>query len=764
MVVIGSLIAVTLAGCWQLTPATMSPCEREVRYGDRRRGAALCLESYAQTGNESDLAWAAKAYMFLGDLDEAAARARRLLELHGARVGDAHAILGYVALRSKQSENSRMHVAIALAAHRFIGDERAVTSDYVLLSQIAWQVGDYTAALDAADEALKLARRLNDPRSEVAAYMAHADALRRMGDSGAAAAELETALEHATDPCDNAWAHVKNGMCQMEIGQDSVAGSEFAMAEQANRSCGSQDVAKAVAINLAWLRRRKDPPGALARLDEIAKSEADDVETLVLRAYLAADRDALDEADGYLVRAASLEPPHADWSWTIMCGRAELSEQRGGLSGNALAEDYYRRSAAMVASLRTAARTRSAFLVSSHREPYDGLIALLARQGRWRDVLEVVLDLDASDMLRATADREIPARGLMGVDAPIPGAVTTLPSGVDAVLSAWRSRDLVIVIAPSQREIGPGDEHVYRVHITDGQITGEVVGEASVARKSAHNLFADPGDKSAARALGQMLVPPGSSGSTLHVLAIGPLGRVPLGALRDARGSLISRRRPLVRVLGLRMAGPEASGGGPPVIIADPQGDLPLAVVEGIAVAGILGAGTQRSGYAAASPATKDRLWAARDAELLHVAAHVGGTGRWRPLHLANGEVNPAEMVQHRLAPRIAVLASCGSAAATDEEGWGSIAAALLESGTATVIATDRSIADAASLSFMLRFYAQSDWQTDPARALARVQQALDAQTATSNEEATNPRSWAAFSVLVRPPFVPERSSAVRPR
>ena len=105
------------------------------------------------------------------------------------------------------------------------------------------------------------------------------------------------------------------------------------------------------------------------------------------------------------------------------------------------------------------------------------------------------------------------------------------------------------------------------------------------------------------------------------------------------------------------------------------------------------------------------------------------------------------------------MLAGCGSAAATDEEGWGSIAAALLESGTAVVIATDRSVRDDASLFLMREFYAQPDWRTDPARALARVQQALDARAATSSDEAANPRSWAAFSVLARPPEVADRGA-----
>jgi CHAT domain-containing protein len=178
--------------------------------------------------------------------------------------------------------------------------------------------------------------------------------------------------------------------------------------------------------------------------------------------------------------------------------------------------------------------------------------------------------------------------------------------------------------------------------------------------------------------------------------------------------------------------------------------------VEGIMVAGVLGSGVHMSGTFTGFPATRDRLWTAHDAALLHVGSHVGQLGRWRALLLADGEVGPAELVQRRFAPRIAVLAACGSAAALDEEGWGSIAAALLASGTAVVIATDRSVDDAVSLSVMLEFYAQRDWRTDPARALARVQQALAAQPATANEE----RSWAAFSVLVRPPVVPAASAA----
>jgi len=736
----------------------MSSCEKEVRHGDQRRGVEICLASYGQTGNERDLGWAAEAYMKMGEreLDQAYFLAHRLRT--GPLYGDAHRILSFVALRRGFGSAARMHVAVAYVAHMLAGDMRGLTRDAVLLSSMLWKAGDFTAALVVADGALRLARRLHDPHNEVVASWARANALLRMGDTRGAADTLTSASERATDPCDKAWTHLKNGMLRMEADQEDLAMVELKAAARADRGCGNQDISSSVLINQAWLLRSKDPSGALARLDEVRKSDGDRVETLLLRGYLAADRGALAEADRYFTLAAGRDPPDADWPWEIARARAELSELAGGLLGDLRAEYHYRRATAMVASLRTTARARSAYLVSSHRGPYDGLIALLARHGRWRDVLAVVLDLDASDMLRATATEAVARdRASLDVDAPAPKSIMTGPPTVEDVLSAWRSRDLVIVIAASQRQVGPGHERTYRLRITDGQVTGEDVGDANTARKCADDLFADPGDQDAARALGRMIVPPGPAGGTLHVLAIGSLGKVPLAALRDDDGSVSVARRPLVRVLALRASGPEASGAGPSVVIADPQGNLPSAALEGVVVAEALGPGAQRSGAGTLFPATRARLWAARDASLLHVAGHVGVgvRGRWRALHLADGDVDTGEMVQGGLAPRIAVLAGCGSAAATDEEGWGSIAAALLESGTAVVIATDRSVGDAASLSVMRDFYAQRDWRTDPARALARVQQALDARAATSNEEATKVGSWAAFSVLGRPPEVP---------
>jgi tetratricopeptide (TPR) repeat protein len=731
-----------------------SACEREVRTGDRRIGVETCLRSYRETGDAHELLWAAKAYEYLGDLEHADEIAHRLLS--GPLWGDAHGTLSYIALRRNRFREAQVEAIIASAAHVMARDLRGLATDSVSLSQAARRSGDFTTALGAADTALRLAQQLGESHTEVVSYIARADALRRIGDVNGAAETLAMASERASEPCDQTWTRLRSAQYLNDAGREEVALRQYEAAARANTRCAARGVSLSIAINEAWLLRRRDPAAALARLDERTKAHDDSFETQLLRGYIAADHGSLDEAERYLAQAETFDPPQADWPWEVACAHGELFEQRGGLLDGVLAEYQYRRSTALVAALRAGAQARSAFLVSSHREPYDDLIALLARGGHWREALAVILDLDASDMLRATAEERVGhVRLASDGDAPGPAPVAIRPPDVDAVLSAWRSRDLVIVIAQSAKQIGAGSERVYRLRIRDGEVIGEDVGDANQARSLALELFEHPGDRTAARALGRMMIPPGPSDRALHVLAIGSLGKVPLAALRDDDGTLILHRRPLVRVLALRAARAESTGAGPSMVIADPRGNLVGAALEGAIVARALGATARVSGARTARPATRAELWAARDAALLHIAGHVVSLGGWRVLPLADGEVDPAEMLRHGLAPRLAVVASCGSAAATDEEGWGSIAAALLDAGTATVIATDRRVEDTTALAVMATFYAQPDWATDPARALARVQLAFEAAGIGAAGDAAVPPTWAAFSVLGRPPFLP---------
>jgi serine/threonine protein kinase len=510
----------------------------------------------------------------------------------------------------------------------------------------------------------------------------------------------------------------------------SITRSSSRWRERDPRS-GDRAVAESAALNEAWLLRHRDPAAASNQLDALASSSGERPGSLLLRSFLAADRSDLATAERELERAERLAPD-ASWTWSIEQAHAELCELRGGEDGDPHAELHYRRAIAAVAALRPTARAPQPHRASL-RGPYEGLIALLARHARWNDVLAVALQLG-----HAFPD----------------GRNDEAPPSVSEVVSAWRARDLVLSIAPARRQIGSGRERAYRIRIAGGQVSGEDIGDASSAVQLATTLFENPADRDAARALGARMIPPGPETSALHVLTIGALSRAPLAALRDATGSLIITHRPLTRVLTLQASGLPPARSERAVIIGDPLGNLPGAAAEGAVVAQAAGPSARVAGASTSAAATRSLLWTARDADLLHVAAPIFALGGSRALQLADGTVAPGDILQHGVAPRIAVLTG-NSSASTDDDGRGSFAAALLEAGTEIVIATDRSVEDTAALAVMKAFYAQPDWRTEPARALARVQVAAEASSTARADSVSRAGAWAAFGVLGRPAVLP---------
>lgn len=751
MAAVAAVIVAVLV--WSNTQSSSSSCEHDPQFSNLRYRSESCLGSYQQTGNEHDLALAASAFLALGKLDRADELAHQLLD--GARRGDGYALLGQVALKRNEVRDATTYAVLASASHLSINDEPGLMADAMLLFQASWQSQDVAAALDATEEAAGLAHRLHDAHAEVTALFKRADVLCALGDVHGAEAALMNASGLATEPCDRAWSHLKNGMCVIEAGAEQLAMASFVAAEEANRACHDRGIADSVAFNEAWLLRETDPAGASAKLDAVSEERPG---SLLLRSYLAADRGDLAGAQRHLERAEQLTPD-ASWTWRIAQAHAELSESRGSEGDDLDAELHYRRAIGAITALRATTGTPSSRFISSHRGPYDGLIALLARHARWNDVLTVVLQLEATAL---QAGRYVPGGADAGPRTGDLGAIAAAVPPVSAVVSAWRARDLVIAIAPSRRHITSGREHAYRIQVTDGRVCGDDIGDADRAAQLATALFNNPADRDAAGALGALMIPAGSETSTLHVLAIGALSRAPLAALRDATGSLIIARRPLTRVLALGAVKPPPATRGHSVIIGDPLGNLPGAAVERAIVARAVGPNALVAGAGTSIAATRSLLWSARDAELLHVAAPIFALGPSRTLRLSDGAVEPGEILRRGVAPRIAILTG-NSSATMDDDGQGSFASALLEAGTEIVIATDRSVEDAVALSIMRDFYAQPDWQADPERALARVQVALETRDGASSGDALRAGAWAGFYALRRPPHIAPRSPSMAP-
>lgn len=420
-----------------------------------------------------------------------------------------------------------------------------------------------------------------------------------------------------------------------------------------------------------------------------------------------------------------------EWSWGIplMLGNAErqLGHRTAALVGYLAAIDAVR-------TLRAGVGAHEPSVIASHREPYQQLFGLLAEAGQWRAVLGGLADLDARHMIdamvpapRITESGELAVAVGAGAAPVTPLVADRAPPAVDAIVEAWRGRWLVAVF--------PAGDRLCRLEVKDGVLTGTCVGDRGALERDAETLEAEPRDRAAALRLGAALVPPGPDGARVDLLLVGAVGRAPLAALQDERGMIVGHR-PLVRVLGLA-GGPRGPWRDEARVIAVTDG-LPGAAREAQAVAAALGTQARLDADAGAAA-----LAEVRGAGLLHVAAHARMGGVGPVLALFDRDVPLAEIAGLGGAPRVVVLATCSSATARDEGGWGSLASAFLLAGAETVVATAWSVRDDEVPPLIAAFYAAGGAR-DPARALGQAQAATPVDGGS--------RAWAAFTVIVAPP------------
>lgn len=466
---------------------------------------------------------------------------------------------------------------------------------------------------------------------------------------------------------------------------------------------------------------------------------------LYSRALISRDRGELERAEGGLYAALSGggevgdgKPPTGDLVWGVPMELGRVRAMRGDAAG---AEAALRQAIAAVEALRASVPDSEAAMIAAHRQPYEELLGVLVRAGRWQDALTVLARLDAG---RLNSDVAAPSELAGRYASKEPGGSHWLsswpssvraPASVDELLAAWRGRHLVAVFRA-------GDQ-LCRLEADVGGLRGQCMGPAAPIERAAQALREDPNDAAAARLVGDALIPPGAD--ALDLLLVGPIARAPTAALRDARG-LVVARRPLQRVLGLLddERAPATAGAARVVGFAGQRGTAAAAereageIAQQLAVVPALGAAATRDAIIGGAPS------------VLHFAGHAHLVDGVPELELADGNLAADTIAAQQRAPRLVVLASCDSAAAQDEGGWGSLAAAFLHAGSERVIASDRRVDDVEAQALMRAFY-EAGGVDDPARALG-ISQAARAAGLAADARPPAATTWAAFTVIAAPP------------
>ncbi len=173
--------------------------------------------------------------------------------------------------------------------------------------------------------------------------------------------------------------------------------------------------------------------------------------------------------------------------------------------------------------------------------------------------------------------------------------------------------------------------------------------------------------------------------------------------------------RPVVYALDLPPRTPPHGGGGDPLVVADPTGDLPQSRREAAEVAAHLGPRVHRIIGPAATPETV-RAALAR-ASLFHYAGHgrFGGREGWdSALPLRDGQLSVGDVLLLPAVPQTVVLSGCETGRADAGPAGVGLAHAFLLRGAQRVVASVRPVRDADALRFSTTLY-EADDDLEPA-------------------------------------------------
>jgi tetratricopeptide (TPR) repeat protein len=428
--------------------------------------------------------------------------------------------------------------------------------------------------------------------------------------------------------------------------------------------------------------------------------------------------------------------------------RGDALLQRGDLAG---AEQTWREAADTVESWRASipsSELRSG-LLAHHRHALEAWLESTAARGDAASALEVTRRMVGRGLLDRLRQREVGAgSNADGATASPPGRAKA-PADADATidnvlqrLDAQRERAATIATAPDlihathdMVAIMSGARSTWAIRRRRGLWSIDRVGDRTsiVGLVDAYRRAID--DTEIAESLGDALFPASTlpaSGAPLVVLVDRELADVPLAGLRVG-GRYLIEHAPILELLApdLLFAPIRERTWDRPVVLGDPGGDLASAAAEADTVARSLAVEPRRG-----KSATRDALANGASASVLHVAGHSTVGNGEAALVLSDGTLSSLDIVRQRIAPRLAVIATCRSQ--VDDDPATSLVAAFLAAGSSGVIGVKRALDDVDGAELMREFY-RAGGADDPLRALAAAQRAAIARHRL-------PHSWAAVS------------------
>ncbi len=742
-------LAAVLTGCRE---SGVQSCQDLIEKSRYEEAAKRCAEVYAAEGDARAGASAVFVHYSLGHGDEVLAWVDRLAKDGKVRPG-VWSLAATVHQQRGEAEAAERKYRSDLALYQAGSHHQRAADTLDRLADLSWQRSRYREAFLFASRGLEEATKAKDGELQARSVEALYQVLYSVGDLAGAQQALDRASELGIAKDGDARVRFVNnrGNVLADQGRLALARRDLEDALAAGAGSSDQPLLRTIRLNLTDVYLTLgEADRAAHHLEEAWKHVEPDeprpVSLLYYRARVDLARGRPAEAAETLATALSQDPA-PDWAWDLEYQRGRAEEAGGDLTA---AEAAYERSIEIVEEMRRslAFDEFKAWLLDKKRQPFEALFLLQSRSGRIKEALGTAERAQARTLLdaflhahssegsspRAPWSPDVAAARIGDLERLLPvmsESPVAVPKPIDQVLMAFGGRHGLVYFEA-------GDK-LWLITVAGGKIQlHSLAVPVTEIRRLVERFIAHPEEAGVAGRLGEILLPLGSlpeEERTVHIVADGILGNLPFAALKRGDRYLIEDHAialiPSLSVLAA-LESQSVEPLGPPLVLADPRGNLPAAALEGREVAKLL-AGELRT----AGAATSRELQKATRARSLHLATHTGLSSRGPWLLLADRRLGTAEIVTRRIGPRLVVLASCASGARTGRQMWGSLGAAFLAAGSRTVLASLWSVEDEPARDFVLRFYAEGG-ASDPAGALARAQRVAIGR-------GLSPNLWAPF-------------------